>query len=59
MREFALIAAPLLTAALAVVWPSERTRPWLLPAAGLLIRSVLDAGRAVSLLRSFLEQAGD
>jgi hydrogenase-4 component F len=36
MRELALIAVPFLTAALAVVWPSERTRPWLLPAAGFL-----------------------
>lgn len=31
MREIALIAIPLLAAAVAFAWPEERTRPWLLP----------------------------
>jgi hydrogenase-4 component F len=31
MRELLLIVLPLAAAALAVLWPSERTRPWLLP----------------------------
>ncbi len=31
MMEIALIVVPLLLAAAAVVWPIERTRPWLLP----------------------------
>lgn len=34
MNELALIAVPLLLAGLALVWPQERTRPWLLPVAG-------------------------
>ena len=34
MRELLLILVPLAGAALAVVWPSERTRPWLMPAVG-------------------------
>ncbi len=34
MNELALIAVPLLFAALAFVWPKERTRTWLLPVAG-------------------------
>jgi hydrogenase-4 component F len=34
MIEISLIAVPLLFAALAWVWPRERTRSWLLPAAG-------------------------
>jgi hydrogenase-4 component F len=34
MIEISLIAVPLLFAALAFIWPQERTRPWLLPAAG-------------------------
>ncbi len=35
MRELGLILVPLLAAVLAALWPSERTRPWFLPAAGL------------------------
>lgn len=31
MTEIALIAVPLLLAVVAAVWPSQRTRPWLLP----------------------------
>src|ERR1035438_5423710 len=34
MSEIFLIAIPLLTAGVAFAWPSERTRPWLLPVAG-------------------------
>ena len=34
MREILLIFIPLAGAALAVLWPSERTRPWLMPAVG-------------------------
>jgi hydrogenase-4 component F len=34
MKELALILLPLAGAALAYLWPSERTRPWLLPATG-------------------------
>src|SRR5438309_5177299 len=34
MKEFLLIFVPVLGAALAAVWPSDRTRPWLLPAVG-------------------------
>jgi hydrogenase-4 component F len=34
MKELALILVPLLAAAAAFLWPSERTRPWLLPATG-------------------------
>ena len=40
MKELALIFVPLAGAALAALWPSDRTRPWLLPAVG-LIHSVL------------------
>jgi hydrogenase-4 component F len=36
MKEIGLIAVPLLAALAALVWPKERTRPWLLPAAGLV-----------------------
>jgi hydrogenase-4 component F len=35
MKELLLILIPLGGAALAAVWPGERTRPWLLPAVGL------------------------
>jgi len=34
MKEIAIIAVPLVFAAIAFVWPGERTRPWLLPVAG-------------------------
>ncbi len=34
MRELLLIAVPLAGAIAAALWPSERTRPWLLPAVG-------------------------
>ena len=34
MKEFFLIAIPLLAAGAAFAWPNERTRPWLLPVAG-------------------------
>jgi hydrogenase-4 component F len=34
MKELLLILIPLLLAVAAFVWPSERTRPWLLPVAG-------------------------
>ncbi len=34
MKELLLIVVPLAGAALAAAWPSERTRPWLLPAVG-------------------------
>ena len=36
MKQLALIAVPLLAAALALVWPNQRSRSWLLPGAGLL-----------------------
>ena len=36
MIEIALFAVPLLLAAAAAAWPSERTRPWFLPAGGLV-----------------------
>ncbi len=36
MKELALIFVPALAAALAAAWPSERTRPWLLPIVGLI-----------------------
>jgi hydrogenase-4 component F len=36
MKSLLLIIVPLLGAALAAVWPSNRTRPWLLPAVGLI-----------------------
>ena len=35
MKELALIVLPFVAAALALAWPQDRTRPWLLPAAGL------------------------
>lgn len=34
MNELALIAIPLLAAGAALLWPNERTRPWLLPVTG-------------------------
>jgi hydrogenase-4 component F len=34
MREWLLIIVPLVAAVMAAVWPSDRTRPWFLPAAG-------------------------
>jgi hydrogenase-4 component F len=40
MRELALIATPFVAAVAALVWPKERTRPWLLPAAGILHASL-------------------
>src|ERR1035437_468355 len=36
MKELLLIIVPVVGAALAAVWPSDRTRPWLLPAVGLV-----------------------
>jgi hydrogenase-4 component F len=36
MKELLLIIVPLAGAALAAAWPNERTRPWLLPAVGLM-----------------------
>ncbi len=36
MRELSLILVPLFAAAASAVWPSDRTRPWFLPAAGLV-----------------------
>ena len=36
MKGLLLIIVPLAGAALAAVWPSDRTRPWLLPAVGLV-----------------------
>jgi hydrogenase-4 component F len=36
MNDLLLIFVPLLGAALALAWPGERTRPWLLPAIGLV-----------------------
>ena len=36
MKEFLLVLAPLAGAVLAAIWPNERTRPWLLPAVGLI-----------------------
>ena len=35
MREWALIFVPLAGAGLVALWPSNRTRPWLLPVVGL------------------------
>jgi hydrogenase-4 component F len=35
MRDLLLIGIPLAGAALAAAWPGDRSRPWLLPAAGL------------------------
>jgi hydrogenase-4 component F len=36
MKELLLIAIPLLAAGLATIWPSDRTRPWLLLGTGLV-----------------------
>ena len=36
MKELLLIIVPLAGAALAGIWPGDRTRPWLLPATGLV-----------------------
>jgi hydrogenase-4 component F len=36
MKSLLLILVPLVAAALALAWPGQRTRPWLLPAAGLI-----------------------
>jgi hydrogenase-4 component F len=36
MKSLLLIIVPLLGAALAAVWPSNRTRPWLLPVVGVI-----------------------
>jgi hydrogenase-4 component F len=36
MKELLLILVPLLAAGLAALWPHNRTRPWFLPAAGLI-----------------------
>jgi len=36
MKELLLIFVPAVGAAFAAVWPSDRTRPWLLPAVGLV-----------------------
>jgi hydrogenase-4 component F len=36
MKELLLIFVPLAGSVLAAVWPSDRTRPWLLPAAGVI-----------------------
>ena len=36
MKEILLIALPLVFAAAAFAWPNERTRPWLMPFAGVL-----------------------
>jgi hydrogenase-4 component F len=36
MKDLLLIFVPLAGAALAAIWPNERTRPWLLPAVGLV-----------------------
>lgn len=35
MKELLLILVPLVAAAVAAIWPHDRTRPWFLPAAGL------------------------
>ena len=35
MKELLLILVPLVAAALAAIWPNNRTRPWFLPVAGL------------------------
>jgi len=35
MKELLLIFVPLVAAAMAALWPHDRTRPWFLPAAGL------------------------
>lgn len=36
MKELLLIFVPAFGAALAVIWPSDRTRPWLLPTVGIV-----------------------
>jgi hydrogenase-4 component F len=36
MREILLIAVPAVGAAIAAIWPSDRSRPWLLPAVGVV-----------------------
>ena len=36
MNALLLIVIPFVAAGVAALWPSERTRPWLMPAAGLL-----------------------
>jgi hydrogenase-4 component F len=36
MKAYLLIAIPLVGSLLALIWPRERTRPWLLPVVGLL-----------------------
>jgi hydrogenase-4 component F len=36
MKELLLIVVPLVGAALAAIWPTDRTRPWLLPIVGLV-----------------------
>ena len=36
MKELLFILVPLVAAALAALWPNDRTRPWLLPVAGLV-----------------------
>ena len=36
MKPLLLIIVPLVGAALAALWPSNRTRPWLLPVVGLV-----------------------
>ena len=41
MKEIAVIAVPLLAAALAFAWPAERTRPWLLPLTGIIHRQMV------------------
>jgi hydrogenase-4 component F len=43
MKELLLILVPLVAAAAAAVWPHDRSRPWFLPAAG-LIHTVLAFG---------------
>ena len=36
MKSYLLVVIPLVGALLALVWPRERERPWLLPAVGVL-----------------------
>jgi hydrogenase-4 component F len=43
MKELLLIFVPLAAAAAAALWPHDRTRPWFLPAAG-LVHSILAFG---------------
>ena len=40
MKEIALIALPLLAAVIALIWPKEQTRPWLLLATGIIHTSI-------------------